>query len=230
MSTNESGFVCSSAADEPSLKTSCKHSLATSMPSRSTPGAGSTAQEETSNHHQLWIKKWVNKKSFTFCNRFKAHYIDCFTASPLTQLKIIPSVLPSCNKNFICPHLPCNANHLLSYYHTIQLRWLLSLLCTYYVKGSLCEILSFSNQITFTVSNNSEYFRYQEGGKKTNTSQGFSALSTSKREKLYKGFSYLLEFPFPFPFTFPFFIASKIQLELDFYKLKPVMMLHMIVL
>lgn len=56
MSTNESGFVWSLTEDESSLNTSVKHSVTTSRPSTSTPGAGSTVLEKTYHHQKQNIK------------------------------------------------------------------------------------------------------------------------------------------------------------------------------
>lgn len=55
-STNKLGFIWSSAEDESSLNASVKHSLATSRPSRSTPGAGSTVLKVTNHHQNRYLK------------------------------------------------------------------------------------------------------------------------------------------------------------------------------
>lgn len=52
-STTKPGCMQSSVGDESMLKTSVKHSLTTSRPSRSTPGAGSTKTHGGKKKHQI---------------------------------------------------------------------------------------------------------------------------------------------------------------------------------
>ena len=67
MSTNTSGFTSFIEA-ESSLNTSVKHSLATSRPSRSTPGAGSTILQKTELSIDNDLTSWANTVNQKECD------------------------------------------------------------------------------------------------------------------------------------------------------------------